>query len=106
MIIEQVSLVANVILTLLLFFQWDRKHAKEQATKNNVLATRMMVARLGDTSANNILSNIDATLASLDARSPFIEQSKIVLEDIKQRFRREEKAPLIKLERKEELVSQ
>ena len=105
MTIEQISLVANIILTLLLFFQWDRKHTKEQATKNNILATRMMVSRIKDASADNILSSIDATLASLDARSPFVEQSKAVLDDIKQRFQREEKVPLAKLEQEESLIN-
>lgn len=105
MTVEQISLVANIILTLLLFFQWDRGHAKEQATKNNILATRMMVSRTKDDSADNILSSIDVTLASLDARLPFVEQSKAVLDDIKQRFQREEKVPLAKLEQEESLIN-
>ncbi len=88
-----------------MFFQWDRGHAKEQATKNNILATRMMVSRTKDDSADNILSSIDVTLASLDARLPFVEQSKAVLDDIKQRFQREEKVPLAKLEQEESLIN-
>ena len=89
---ETLSFLANIILTLLLIFQWDRSHAKEQSVKNNVFATRRMVAGLlGHNDevvaqkAKDITENIDATLATVDARSPFTERLKHVLSMVRRK---------------------
>ena len=83
---DVLSFLANVILTMLLVFQWDRSHAKEQSVKNNIFATRRMVAGLFGHNdgvvaqkAKDITENVDATLATLDARSPFIERLQYIL---------------------------
>ncbi len=83
---DVLSFLANVILTMLLVFQWDRSHAKEQSVKNNIFAMRRMMAGLFGHNdgvvaqkAKDITENVDATLATLDARSPFIKRLKHVL---------------------------
>ena len=85
----------NIILGLLLLFQWDRKHASEQATKLGLLGTRRMVGRLDSPAAADIMDSLDATLATLNARSPFIEWSQRILLNIQERFKRDSISPIL-----------
>ncbi len=92
-----ISIIANIVLTLLLIFQWDRKYASEQVTKNNILATRRMVSRIQDNTAKDIIDSVDATLATLDARSPFSDWAKGIMVKIQIKFKKEEAKKLDEL---------
>lgn len=69
----------NIILTLLLVFQWLRSYAKEQSIINNVIAMRRIIERGKGGGASNkkdVIEILDATLATLGARSPFVKKMK------------------------------
>jgi len=83
------SPITNVILTLLLLFQWYRADAKEQSVKNNLLGIRRMLSRLPKWKAYHLTDALDATLATLDTRLPFVVRLHEVLDGIKKRFRSE-----------------
>jgi len=89
-----ISVLANIIFPLLLFFQWSRNYSREQAVKNHILATHRMIGRIKDDNSENIIDSIDATLASLDARSPFLEWSKEKLKEIHLKLKKEEEKPI------------
>lgn len=98
------SPITNVVLFLLLFFQWDRQHAKEQSIKNDLFAMRRMLDHIyfskessGQFSKEMIIEQLDGTLATLDARSPFIERWNEVVSMIKKRFRQESEKDLKRL---------
>jgi hypothetical protein len=80
------SSVFNIILSLLLLFQWYFGHAKEQSIKNNLLG----IKRILDSDKKNFENTsmkefLDATLATIGARPPFIEDGKKILDSILRR---------------------
>lgn len=91
------SPIINVVLTLLIVFQWYKQHAKEQSIKNNLFSIRRMIDRtlkadslqtITQKSAD-LIDIIDSTLATLDARTPFKKRLLEVLHIIAMRFRKE-----------------
>ena len=73
----------NIILSLLLLFQWYNNHAKEQSVKNNLLGIRRVLDSDKKNSKNTTLKEfLDATLATIGARPPFIEDGKKMLDSV------------------------
>lgn len=85
----------NIILTLLIIFQWYKQHAKEQSIKNNLFAIRRTLEPVLNPEAT--IEFIDATLASLGSRRPFIEKLKETQEYIKCKFVVESKKKIAEL---------
>ena len=88
------SEVANIILSLLLMFQWYRDRARESAVKNGLFAVREMVTRTNTPSSQDILDALDANLATLGARQPYIERCRATMESILKKFQSTDDAPL------------
>ncbi len=82
----------NVVLTLLLLFQWYFSFAKERAIKNVLFAARITLNRNGE--ATSAIDILDAALATLDARQPFTEELKKLTKKIIGRFENIDKAEL------------
>lgn len=99
------SPTTNVVLTLLLFFQWYRQYAKEQSIKNNLFSIRRMLGRTLETTdaqtltqkAHDLIDALDATLATLDARTPFVKRIQETLNAIQVRFQKESMEELKRL---------
>lgn len=89
-----ISVLANIIFPLILFFQLSRNYSREQAVKNHILATHRMIARIKDDNAENIIDSIDATLASINRRSPFLDWGEAKLKEIHLKLKQEEKKPV------------
>ena len=53
-----------------------------------------MVTRLNDPTAENVLDSLDATLASLSARSPFSKWARGTLHEVHSRLDQEAEKPL------------
>ena len=91
------SPITSAILTLLLIFQWYRQYAKEQSIKNSLFSLRRMLGRtIGATEAeittqkaHDLIDVLDATLATLDTRMPFIKRLRETLNTIEARFCKE-----------------
>ena len=88
------SEVANIVLSLLLIFQWYRDRAREGSIKNGLFAVRKMVSRIENPTSQNALDALDASLATLGARRPYTERCRTMLAAILDKFRRLEDAPL------------
>lgn len=88
------SEVANIVLSLLLIFQWYRDRAREDAVKNGLLAVREMVSRTVAANSLDILDALDANLATLGGRPPFVERCKKKLSSISLKFKASDMAPL------------
>ena len=86
------SEVANVILGLLTFFQWYRYRAREEATRELVLASRRIVMR--NSEPKDAVDVLDATLATLGARNPFVEWGDRVLKFLRARSEKEKNSEL------------
>lgn len=87
------SPVISVILTLLIIFQWYKQRAKEQSVKNNLLAIRRILSNSGTSEQTDSLQKtedtinvLDATLATLGSRSPFVRRLNEVMTIIEKRF--------------------
>src|SRR3989344_4304455 len=91
------SEVANIILSLLLIFQWHRDRSREDSVKNSLLGIREMVQRANALSSPDILTAIDSHLATLDVRFPYVERGRRLISGILTRFKRIETAPLSEL---------
>ena len=76
----------SLILSLLLFFQWDRQYAKEQSVKNNLLAMKRIIDAQNTPESKVLGEMLDATLATIGARSPFQKEGKRVLSFINEKF--------------------
>lgn len=91
------SPTTNVVLTLLLIFQWFRQQAKEQSVKNNLFSIRRMIDRTSDVESTqtitqksaDLIDAIDSTLATIDVRIPFEKRLGETLDIIVTRFRKE-----------------
>lgn len=91
------SPTTNIVLTLLLIFQWFRQQAKEQSVKNNLFSIRRMIDRTSDAGSTqtitqksaDLIDAIDSTLATLDVRIPFEKRIRETLDTIAMRFRKE-----------------
>lgn len=93
-----ISSVANVVLTLLLLFQWLKQYAKEQSVKNGLLAVRRIIGRITQSQksavaskAEDAVDSLDGVLATLDARHPFAKRLEGVLDSVQQKFQHEAK---------------
>ena len=90
-----VSSVANVVLTILLFFQWWQQHAKEQSVKNGLFSVRRITGRIASSQegavnkAEDALDALDGVLATLDVRNPFSQRLDKVLDSVQQKFQHE-----------------
>ncbi len=88
------SPIISTILTLLIIFQWFRQQAKEQSVKHNLFAMRRTLIRFQEVSDSVVVSQkatdlsdwLDATLATLGARFPFVRRLDEVMDMIKSRF--------------------
>lgn len=97
------SPITNVVLTLLIIFQWFWQRAKEQSVIDNLFSVRRIVGRTINYE-NNVLAQkshdlvdvLDATLATLGARLPFTERINEVLDYIKDKNRLASKEKLEK----------
>ncbi|MEK7566708.1 MAG: hypothetical protein AAB527_01050 [Patescibacteria group bacterium] len=81
------SPLTTTILTLLLFFQWHKQHAKEQSVKNSLFALHIILSKKDPSSES--LNFLDAVLATLDARPPFQEKISLAIRRIKKGFHEE-----------------
>ena len=98
----QLSFIFNVVLCLLLIFQWYKQYAKEQSVKNNLIAVKGAIERIQNLAntelatykSKDLVDILDATLATLGARHPFDEKREMVLNVIRKRFTSESKKPL------------
>ena len=88
------SAVANIVLSLLLVFQWFKNYAREDAVKNGLFAVREMVGRMDNPASQNVLDSLDANLATLGARRPYTERCKAVIQSVLDKFRKSADAPL------------
>ncbi len=89
------SAIANIVLTLLLFFQWFWDRSRERAVKNGVFAARRIISRIGDDAqATAALDTIDAALATIGSRRPFKKWVADVADLIRHRSKEEENEPL------------
>lgn len=86
------SEVANIILGLFTFFQWFRYRAREEATRELVLASRRIVMRNNE--PEDAVDVLDATLATLGARGPFVEWGDRVLKFLRVRSEGEKNSEL------------
>lgn len=84
-IVNYYSGTINIVLTLLLLFQWHKMHAKEQSIKFSLFAIRRILGRRNPT-AEDIIEQLDAVLATLDARRPFVQRTNEVFNTIRTRF--------------------
>ncbi len=99
------SPITNVILILLLFFQWDRQYAKEQSLKYILFSIRRMISRISEVpdsqmvkeKAPDLIDTLDACLATLGARSPFMNRMQETLSMIKDKFVKESSDEIKKL---------
>ncbi len=94
---EFVSTVGNIILPLLLIFQWYKGYAKEQAIKNALFAAHRIIERIQDPNKNSALDALDATLATLGARGPFRDGMKKCVDRALSLFKRESVKPILNL---------
>ena len=85
---------SSIILTLLLFFQWYKQHAKEQSIKNNLLAVRRILNKTLNANTEAATEALDATLASLGARGPFIRLLHQTQDVILGRLKQESNRPI------------
>lgn len=77
----------NIVLSLLLAFQWYKGHAKEQSVKNNLLGIKIVLDSEKKNNRNKALREfLDATLATIGARPPFVEKGKKTLQTIEKKF--------------------
>ncbi|MCG2694033.1 hypothetical protein L6259_02040 [Candidatus Parcubacteria bacterium] len=88
------SPVTNVVLTLLLIFQWFWGRAKEKAIKYNIFAIRRSINNEKKLDNKDILNFIDATLACLGSRVVFDRQLDSIMNWIKKKFREDKDSPL------------
>ncbi len=88
------SSTANIILTLLIIFQWVKQHAKEQSIKNNLFAIRRVVSRISDIRSSDVVDHLDAVLASLGAREPFSYAVKDKIKSILLDFKNDSKSKM------------
>lgn len=105
------SPVMTLVVTLLFFFQWYRQHAKEQSIKNNLFSVRRILSRalkpetgLQNTNARDLIDYLDASLATLGARSPFTERVNDVVKNIKMRIKTESQEKIEKLPTEEKVM--
>lgn len=104
----------SIILALLLLFQWYSQHAKEQSIKNYLFSIKRMVARIEGLNsvevmkekARDLIDTIDATLATVGARHPFLIKVEEVLKKIRERFESEEKKDLESLPREKKDIAE
>ena len=89
-----ISEVANIVLSLLVIFQWYRDRAREDAVKNNMFAVREMVRRIDSTTSQDVIDTIDANLATLGARKPYVERCKRTIATIHEKFYRIDNTPV------------
>ncbi|OGI95582.1 hypothetical protein A2917_03455 [Candidatus Nomurabacteria bacterium RIFCSPLOWO2_01_FULL_42_17] len=87
------SEVINIILTLILSFQWFQDRARENAVKNGLFAIREMVERTNVQSSPDILVALDSNLATLGVRRPYVERCKKLLSTIHLKLARSKNAP-------------
>ncbi len=92
------SPITNVVLTLLIVFQWFWQRAKEQSIKNSIFSVRRILSRMMDPDngtssqkAHDLIDNLDAILATLNARPPFTERINEVSDYIRKKIRFESK---------------
>ena len=87
--------IANIVLTLLLFFQWFWDRSRERAVKNGVFAAWRIISRIeNDPQAIAALDTIDAALATMESRRPFKKWVIDVTESLRQRSEEEENGQL------------
>jgi len=85
------SAIANIVLTLLLFFQWFWDRSRERAVKNGVFAARRIISRIeNDSQAIAALDTIDAALATIGSRRPFRKWVTDFMDFIRRRSKKEE----------------
>lgn len=88
---ETISTVMNIILALLIIFQWFWDRSRERAVKNAVFAARRIILRIkDDLQAVAAIDVIDAALATVDARRPFKQWTMDMMNSIRQRSNQEE----------------
>ncbi len=96
--VVSVSEVFNIILSLLIVFQWFSQYAKEQSIKNSIFALRRMISRIKDMpdnqvikqqKANDLVDFLDSLLATIGFRHPFKKRLEINLNAIKDRMNEE-----------------
>lgn len=82
----------SIILSLLFVFQWYKQRAKEQSVKLNLLGVRRILNRTANTDAAT--EALDATLASLGTRGPFVRLLHHTQDMILRRLQRESNQPI------------
>lgn len=89
------SPTTNVVLSLLILFQWWKQYAKEQSVKNNLSALRRIIistAKAKNESLSDpalLIEIVDATLATLGSRRPFSVWTERVISFIHKRNERD-----------------
>lgn len=95
--------MANIVLTLFLGFQWLRDRSRENAVREYLLAIRRMADRDGNSPGT--LDAIDATLATIGSRRPFVEWGDRILRFIRVRSENEERSELSQVRNKNRILS-
>jgi hypothetical protein len=88
MSIEAISVIFNIILV----FQWMWDRAREKTVVNQLVSARRTALRRGDRLV--IVDQLDATLATLGERNPFLAQVEKIIEFIKAKIESEKNSPL------------
>ena len=96
-----ISSVANIVLTLLLLFQWWKQYSKEQSVKNGLLAVRRIIGRIQDgaiaSKAEDAVDTLDGVLATLDTRRPFSGRLEKVLSSVRYKFQSEAEKEVVEI---------
>lgn len=90
----------NIILGLFIMFQWFRQYSKEQSIKNTLFAMRRILNSVPESTA--AVETLDAALATLGARNPFVKRFCVVRDMIMERFQKEEIASVEELQNEKE----
>jgi hypothetical protein len=74
---------------LFLLFQWYSQYAKEQSIKNSLFAVRRKLERvsfdkkvMSASKAEDLIDDVDAILATIGARPPFVDRVKETIKSV------------------------
>jgi len=86
---NQIGEFFNIILPLLIFFQWHSNRAREDTIRNSLFGIRRMIERMKNSEpvminkASDLIDSLDGTLATLGVRAPFADKAREVIRKIK-----------------------
>jgi hypothetical protein len=87
-----VTLVINIVLSLIAVFQlWLARYEKKML-RNSLVAIREMLEK--NTAPDAMLSALDGVLANLGGRNPFVQQAKNIVTNVVKRFGKIQNRPV------------